>query len=345
MNYKLFGNSGLRVSEFCLGTMTFGKDWGWGADKEESKKIFEMFVEHGGNFIDTANSYTNGTSEEFLGEFIRENRDAYVIATKYTQSIREDDPNGAGNQRKSLKQAVEGTLSRLGTDYIDLLWVHAWDRITPAEEVLKALDDLVRSGKVLYIGISDTPAWVISKSNAIAELRGWSSYAGVQFEYSLIQRTPERELIPMAQNEGLGMTVWGTLGAGILTGKYNDEELSGEGRIHQAEQLYGGLLNQQNFKIVDKVTEIASGIGWESSQVAQQWIRQKYDSMIPILGARTQEQLETSLKISDKQLEDNLVDELDQLSRIDLGFPHDFLNSEPLQYLLYSGKRKALKTT
>lgn len=345
MNYKLFGNSGLRVSECCLGTMTFGEDWGWGADKDESRKIFNTYIENGGNFIDTANSYTNGTSERYVGEFINDNRDAYVIATKYTQTIREGDLNGAGNHRKSLKQAIEGSLSRLNTDYIDLLWVHAWDRVTPAEEVLRALDDLVRSGKVLYIGISDAPAWITSRSNAVAELRGWSSYAGVQFEYSLIQRTPERELIPMAQHEGLGMTAWGTLGAGMLTGKYIEGESSGEGRIYKADQLYGGLLDQRNFRIAEKVTEIASGTGWEPSQVAQQWIRQKYDSMIPILGARTREQLETSLRILDKQLEENLVNELDKISRIDLGFPHDFLDSDPLQYLLYSGKQTQLVST
>ena len=172
MQYKLLGKSGLRVSELCLGTMTFGDDWGWGAPKNESRKILDAFVDAGGNFIDTSNNYTNGTSEKFVGEFTKGDRDHFVIATKYTLSERRTDPNFGGNHRKNMRRSVEGSLTRLGTEYIDLLWLHMWDGMTPVEEVMRALDDLVRAGKVLYVGISDTPAWVVSQANMLADLRG-----------------------------------------------------------------------------------------------------------------------------------------------------------------------------
>ncbi|MBI0579990.1 aldo/keto reductase [Neobacillus cucumis] len=191
MNYKLLGRSGLRVSELALGTMTFGEDWGFGASKEESKKIFNAFVEAGGNFIDTAVNYTNGTSEKYVGEFIRENRQQFVVATKYTLNTRPNDPNGGGNHRKNLVQSVEKSLKQLQTEYIDLLWLHAWDFMTPVEEVMRALDDLVRSGKILYVGVSDTPAWIVSQANMLAALRGWTPFIGLQVEYNLLQRTPE----------------------------------------------------------------------------------------------------------------------------------------------------------
>lgn len=180
MRYKLLGRSGLRVSELCLGAMTFGQDWGWGASKDEARHIFDAFVESGGNFIDTANYYTNGTSERFLGEMIRSERDRFVVATKYTLGMRERDPNASGNHRKNLAQSLEASLERLGTDYIDLYWVHAWDSLTPIDEVMRALDDQVRAGKVLYVGISDVPAWIVSQANTMAELRGWSPFAGLR---------------------------------------------------------------------------------------------------------------------------------------------------------------------
>src|ERR1700683_347429 len=218
-NYRLLGNSGLRVSEAALGTMTFGDDWGWGAAKEESRKVYDAFREAGGNFIDTANFYTNGTSESFLGEFMEGHRQSAVLATKYTMSMPGADPNAGGNQRKNMMQAVEASLKRLRTDYIDLYWVHIWDQITPIEEVMRAFDDLVRQGKILHAGVSDMPAWVIAKANTLAELRGWTPFVGLQVEYSLIERTPERELLPMAADLGLGVTAWSPLAGGVLTGK------------------------------------------------------------------------------------------------------------------------------
>ena len=208
MRYKLLGKSGLRVSELALGTMTFGEDWGFGASKEESKKIFDAFVEAGGNFIDTAVNYTNGTSEEYLGEFIQGKREQFVIATKYSLTTRPNDPNGGGNHPKNLVQSVEASLRKLKTDYIDVLWLHAWDFMTPVEEVMRGLDDLVRSGKVLYIGVSDTPAWIVSQANTLASLRGWTPFIGLQVEYSLMQRAPERDLLPMAKALDIGVTAW-----------------------------------------------------------------------------------------------------------------------------------------
>ena len=218
MNYQLLGKSGLRVSELCLGTMTFGQDWGWGAARDEARKIYDTFREAGGNFIDTANVYTNVTSETFLGEFLAGQREAVVMATKYTNAAPSADPNAAGNQRKSMVQSLEASLRRLKTDYIDLYWLHVWDQITPVEEVMRAFDDLVRQGKVLYAGVSDAPAWWIAQANTIASLRGWTPFVGLQIEYSLIERTVERELLPMAKAFGLTLTAWSPLCGGLLTG-------------------------------------------------------------------------------------------------------------------------------
>src|ERR1700731_1674573 len=214
---RLLGKSGLRVSEASLGTMTFGDEWGWGSPKAEAQKIYETYRETGGNFVDTANFYTGGTSEKFLGEFMQGHRESVVVATKYSNAAPGNDPNAAGNHRKSMIQAVEASLKRLQTDYIDLYWVHIWDQITPFEEVMRGLDDLVRQGKVLYIGISDAPAWWIAQANTLARLRGWSPFVGLQIEYSLIERTVERELIPMAKALKLGVTAWSPLSGGVLT--------------------------------------------------------------------------------------------------------------------------------
>src|SRR5712671_4169922 len=219
MNYQLLGRSGLRVSDICLGTMTFGEEWGWGAAKEEARKIYDAYREAGGNFIDTANLYTNGASERLLGEFLGGHRDEIVLATKYTNAAPGTDPNAAGNHRKSMVQALEASLKRLKTDYIDLYWLHIWDQITPIEEVMRAFDDLVRQGKILYAGVSDIPAWVVAKANTLADLRGWTPFVGLQIEYSLIERTPEGELLPMAADLGLGVTAWSPLAGGMLTGK------------------------------------------------------------------------------------------------------------------------------
>src|SRR6478672_8922059 len=248
MQYRLLGNSGLRVSEAALGAMTFGDDWGWGAAKDESRKVYDAFREAGGNFIDTANSYTKGTSESFLGEFMKDHRQSMVLATKYSTAAAGTDPNAGGNHRKNMMQAVEASLRRLQTDYIDLYWVHIWDQMTPVEEVMRGLDDLVRQGKILYAGISDAPAWWIAQANTLAELRGWSAFIGLQVEYSLIERTVERELIPMAKALNIGVTAWSPLAGGVLTGKYHgraSSDQNGESGRMSAEMMKDFLPEQQ----------------------------------------------------------------------------------------------------
>ena len=280
MRYKLFGKSGLRVSELALGTMTFGEDWGWGASREESRKIFDAFAEAGGNFIDTANRYTNGTSEKFVGEFIASERGHFVLATKYSLFTRHGDPNAAGNQRKNMVQSLEASLKRLNTDYIDVYWVHAWDFMTPVEEVMRALDDMVRAGKILYVGISDTPAWIVSRANMLAELRGWTPFVGLQIRYSLLDRAVERDLLPMARTLDIAVTPWGALGTGILSGKYNRE--GGSGRVST-----WGPIDPKKLAIAEEVIKIADEIGRTPSQVALNWVRQQPGVIIPIVGAKT----------------------------------------------------------
>ena len=232
MRYKLLGRSGLRVSELCLGTMTFGEDWGWGSSKDVSRKIFDAFAGAGGNFLDTADGYTNGTSEKMVGEFVASERGRWVVATKYSFNQRPGDPNAGGNHRKNMVQALEGSLRRLKTDYVDLYWVHAWDGLTPVDELMRALDDVVRAGKVLYVGVSDTPAWVVSRANTLADCRGWSPFVALQIEYSLVERTPERDLLPMARALDLAVTPWSPLGGGVLSGKYTGKAATPEqGRL------------------------------------------------------------------------------------------------------------------
>ena len=339
MRYKLLGNSGLRVSELCLGTMTFGEEWGWGAGKETSRQIFDAFAASGGNFVDTANSYTGGTSERFLGEFIAAERDRFVVATKYTHAERFGDPNAAGNHRKSLRQAVEASLRRLGTTYIDLLWVHAWDAITPTDEVLRALDDLVRAGTVLYVGISDAPAWVVSHANAVAELRGWTRFVGVQAQYSLIERSAERDLLPMADALGLAFVAWAPLGAGLLTGKYLDDVA--RGRLAESE-MYRGLLTERNEAIAREVAAVAADIGCSAGQVALAWLRSRSPSVIPVVGARSARQLSDSLEAVGVTLSPDALARLDEASAISLGFPHDFLRWDAVRGMVYGGTYDAI---
>ena len=327
MRYKLLGKSGLRVSELCLGTMTFGDDWGWGATKEESGKIFDAFaVGAGGNFIDTANNYTNGTSEKFVGEFVQSDRDHFVIATKYTLTERKQDPNFGGNHRKNMRRSVEGSLQRLGTDHIDLLWLHMWDGMTPVDEVMRALDDLVRAGKVLYIGISDTPAWVVSQANMLAELRGWSRFVAYQGEYSLASRAPERDILPMTQALDITFLAWGALEGGELTGKYNSPT---------NEPKRSSDTNDRIKQIASVLMEVAGEAGRTPSQVALNWARQRPYHMIPIIGARSEKQLLDNLGCLEFELTDEQIQRLDEASPVDLGFPHSFLGSRHVRGLIF----------
>src|SRR5918992_4654469 len=259
MRYRLLGASGLRVSEVALGTMTFGEAWGWGASKEECRRIFDAFLEAGGNFVDTACNYTDGESEEILGELVQAERERLVLATKYTLTARREDPNAGGNHRKNMVQTLEGSLRRLNTDYVDLLWLHMWDGMTPVEEVMRALDDLVSAGKVLYVGFSDTPAWVVAQAVMLAELRGWARPVAVQAPYSLADRDVERELLPMARSHELAFTPWGMLEGGALTGKY----LSDDGEPRR----YGGAGERVN-AIAREVIAVAEEVEATPSQVA-----------------------------------------------------------------------------
>ncbi len=337
MRYKLLGHSGLRVSELALGTMTFGKEWGWGATKAESRKMFDAYAKAGGNFIDTANRYTEGTSEKYVGEFVKSDREHFVIATKYTLFTRQGDPNFCGNHRKNMVQSLEASLKRLGLEYLDLFWLHAWDFLTPVDEVMRALDDLVRQGKVMYVGISDTPAWIVSQANTLADLRGWSRFVGLQIRYSLIDRTAEADLLPMARAFDMAVTPWSILGAGVLSGKYNQKKLPKEGRAKE-----GAATDKRNLKIANEVVAVAKEIGCTPSQAAISWVRRQPGVMVPLLGARNVAQLKDNLGALDVTLNKKQTDRLDKVSAVDLGFPHNFLGQDYIQDIVYGGTQNEI---
>lgn len=325
MRFRLLGRSGLRVSELCLGAMVFGDRRGpWGATREDAEEILSRFAEAGGNFIDTASNYAGGESERIVGELVASDRDRWVLATKYTCSSRPDDPNAGGNHKKSLVQSLETSLRRLDVDYVDVLWVHIWDALTPIEEVVRALDDVVRAGKVLYVGISDTPAWVVSRGVTLAELRGWSPFVALQVPYSLIERSVERELLPMARGLDLAVTTWSPLGDGLLSGRYgSDRRRPEDSRIAG---VAGHRLSERNLGIADVVNTIAGERGASSAQVAIAWVaaQQGRAEIIPIVGARTPEQLSDNLGALAIVLTADELVRLDSASTIELGFPHGF---------------------
>ncbi len=326
MRYTLLGRSGLRVSEIALGTMTFGETWGWGASEDECRRMFETFVEAGGNFVDTACNYTDGASEEIVGRLVEPDRDRFVVATKYALSMRRDDPNAGGNHRKNMVQSLEASLRRLRTDYVDLLWLHMWDGMTPVEEVVRALDDLVSSGKVLYVGISDTPAWVVSQAVTTADLRGWSRFVALQAPYSLADRSVERELLPMARALGLTFTPWGLREGGALTGKYLDET--------DEPRRYDDVGEKTN-EMAREVVAVAEEIGASPAQVAIAWVRGQPWHTIPIVGARTEAQLRDNLAALDVELSKEHLDRLDAVTGFRLGFPRDFLESDHVRGLIF----------
>jgi len=341
MKYRLLGNSGLRVSEASLGTMTFGEDWGWGTGKGEARKVYDAYREAGGNFIDTANLYTNGSSESFLGEFMQGHRQSVVLATKYTNAAPGTDPNAAGNQRKNMVQSVEASLKRLQTDYIDLYWVHIWDQLTPVEEVMRGLDDLVRAGKVVYVGISDAPAWWIAQANTLASLRGWSPFIAMQIEYSLIERTVERELIPVAKALNVGVTAWSPLAGGVLTGKYHGQRTSdqkGEQGRMSDEMMKDFLPEQQRAdRVVAAVKTVADQVDRSLAQVSLAWLRSQPVPVIPIIGARKLSQLQDNLASFELMLTAEQIKTLDEASNIDLGFPYDMYAKELPRTFMYGG--------
>ena len=340
MKYQLFGNTGLRISELSLGTMTFGNDWGWGADKVTSAKIFDLYTAAGGNFIDTANLYSNGKSEKYIGEFIKSDRSHFVLGTKFTLkdtfSNPPIDPNKSGMHKKNMMRSVEESLKRLKTDYLDILWVHAWDEFSDGDLLMKNLEQLINSGKVLHIAISDAPAWRVARANTIAELRGWNAFAGLQIEYSLIQRSAERDLLPMADEFGLTITPWSPLGGGILTGKFLKKGT--KGRANQ-----GNRLTEKRQAIAKVVVDIAKEIDQEPAQVAIRWLMKQHQRIVPIIGARTPKQMKSNLGVLNMDLESKHLEALDQVSQIELGFPHEFLRSDNVKSIIYSDAYDQIK--
>ncbi len=336
MKYKILGSSGLRVSEICLGTMTFGLEWGTGADYQESRNIFFHYLEKGGNFFDTANRYTEGTSERWLGEFVKESRrrEELVIATKYSLFTEPNKYNDGGNHRKNLVQSVEKSLKRLQMDYVDILYLHAWDFSTPVEEVMRSLEYLVQTGKVLHIAFSDTPAWVVAQAQTLAEFRGYSKLCALQLEYSLITRDIEREYFKMCEQMDLPILAWAPLAGGALTGKYLNPNSNEPKRLKQESKR----LNSKSMQIAQKVVDLAQKMNVTPVQVALRWVMQKKNNLIiPIVGARTTQQLQQSFEVLHLELPEEILHELNEVSKIDLGFPNEFLASDNVINLLWNG--------
>jgi len=330
-HYVTLGRSGLRVSPLCLGAMTFGKEWGWGSEPEEATRILDRYVDGGGNFIDTANGYTKGHSEAIIGAHLardRRKRDRVVIATKFTTNMFMGDPNGGGANRKAIIAQCEESLRRLQTDHIDLYWLHAWDKTTPIEETMRALDTLVEQGKVRYLGFSDTPAWKVAQAQTMAVLRGWSPLIALQIEYSLLQRTVEGELVPMAEELGLGITPWGPLRGGALSGKYKRAD---KGR-HEAGRgaRVTSFLDDRTFDLLDLLERIANELGTTVPRVALSWVQSRPGVASTIIGARTLQQLEDNVGALDVKLAPAHVEALDKASTPTLPFPTDMLAAVPM---------------
>ena len=349
-HYRLLGRSGLRVSPLALGTMTFGVGQGWGTDEAEAARMLDLYAERGGNSIDTANFYANGESERMLGKLLAGRRQRFVVASKYSLTMRPGDPNASGNHRKNMLQSVEASLQRLATDHIDLLYLHVWDQRTPVDEILRAFDDLVRAGKIGYIGLSDTPAWQASRMQAIAELRGWSTFAALQIPYNLTERTVERDLMPMAREMGFGVLPWSPLAGGVLSGKYRAADLDapqGEAKprfdSRREINLATGRLSERNLAIATVAAAIADEIGRPPAQIALAWTLLNPAVTSPILGVRTLAQLQDNLGALDVSFSDEQIARLDAVSRIELGFPHAFLASTATIRTMFGGVDVAMR--
>jgi aryl-alcohol dehydrogenase-like predicted oxidoreductase len=330
-NYSLLGRSGLRVSPLCLGTMTFGTGWGWGSDEATCRAMFDRYLAAGGNFIDTADGYTNGQSEEIVGKLVKESRtrDRVVMATKFTFNAEPGNPNAGGNGRKNIYRALENSLRRLQTDYIDLYWLHAWDGLTPVEEVMSTLDDLVCAGKVRYIGFSDVPAWYLARAQTIAELRGYERVCALQLEYSLVERNIEREHLAAARELGMGVCPWSPLASGLLTGKYrrSSDGGAGSGRL---EALKGSgnpvfhKFTERNWRVVDALIEVANELDRSPAQVAVNWITKRPGVTSTLVGATKLSQLEDNLAALSFDIPEELSQKLEQVSQPELVFPYMF---------------------
>ena len=346
--YRLLGRSGLRVSPLSLGTMTFGSDWGWGADADEARRIFDTYVDRGGNFIDTSVNYTNGTSERMVGAFAKAKRERLVIATKFTMARNPGNPNSGGNHRLNIVRSVEQSLRQLDTDRIDLLHLHAWEFTTRPDEVMRALDDLVRAGKVVYLGICNTPAWRVAEMQTLAELRGWAPLVALQIEYSLVERTVEHELLPMAEALGLGVLPWSPLGGGVLTGKYTRADLSDENGADVSPTRRGviassGHLNERSLAVADIVAEVAREVGATPSQVALAWTLTNPAVTSPIIGARTLAQAEDNLGALAVELSSEQRERLEATSAPSPIFPGRFVARPMVRQLMFGGTAIALR--
>ncbi|MEO0536934.1 MAG: aldo/keto reductase [Cyanobacteria bacterium P01_A01_bin.123] len=343
MQYYTLGNTGLKVSRLALGTMTFGDDWGWGADEANARQLFETYLAAGGNFVDTADLYTNGNSEQMLGRFIKESaaRDRVVVSTKFSYNAEPGNPNAGGNGRKNILRAVEGSLQRLGTDYIDLYMLHTWDQVTPAAEVMRTLDDLVRSGKVRYVALSDAPAWYIAQAQTLAQERHWEPISTVQLEYSLAERNIEFEYTALAKNLGTGIMVWSPLASGLLSGKYKPSEQGGEGSGRLAMLADSGnpafnKFTEKNWAIVAELESIAKELDRSMAQVALNWVVNRPAVASVIIGATKLHQLEDNLGALDFEIPTELQQRLDQVSKPETRFPYTFF--EPgLQGMINGG--------
>lgn len=327
--YSLLGRGGLRVSPLCLGTMTFGTEWGWGADAKTANALMGTYLDAGGNFIDTADGYTGGTSESMIGAYLRETgrRDRVVLASKFSFAAVPGDPNSGGNSRKNIYRALEGSLKRLQTDYLDLYWLHAWDGLTPVEEVMSTLTDLVRAGKIRYVGLSDVPAWYFARAQTLAEQRGYERVAALQLEYSLVERNIEREHIPAALELGASVTPWSPLASGLLTGKYT-RDAKGDGRLEvvkgQNNPAFLKLFTDRNWAIVDVLTSVAKELGKPAAQVALAWVTRRPGITSTIIGATKPAQLEANLRALDLELPAAALARLDEASRPELVHPYLF---------------------
>lgn len=329
--YSTLGRSGLRVSPLCLGTMTFGTEWGWGAEESVSRSLFDRYIEQGGNFIDTADGYTGGKSEELVGKFIADRglRDRVVLATKFTFNAEQGNPNAGGNGRKNIYRALQGSLRRLRTDYIDLYWLHAWDTVTPVEEVISTLNDLVREGKIRHYGFSDTPAWYVARAQTLAEKEGKERLIALQLEYSLVERNIEREHIPAAQELGLGICPWSPLASGFLTGKYKRQgnDGQGDGRLEKTRESQNPTLlrfNEKNWEILEALLEVSRQIGRSAAQVALNWVASQPGVTSTILGASKLNQLDDNLRSIEFSIPGELRRRLDDVSAPESMHPYVF---------------------
>lgn len=327
-DFVTLGRSGLRVSPFCLGTMTFGEEWGWGSSEKDAQGILARYLEMGGNFIDTANMYTHGHSEKIIGDYFKDKRaarDRAVIATKFFGALETGNPNSGGAGRKALMGSCENSLRRLQTDYIDLYWMHCWDVHTPIEETLRALDDLVRQGKVRYIGFSDTPAWKVAQAQMLAQFKNYAPLVALQIEYSLLERTVEGELMPMAAEMGLGVTPWSPLKSGVLSGKYTREN---HGKVKAGRGDWAeSALTDKAYGIIDDLISISREMNTTPARVALAWVRTQPGVSSTIIGARTREQLDDNLAALNVNLTPKQIAHLNELSKPALNFPADFVRT------------------